>query len=69
MEEGDIVELQEDLENNMNSYFANLLEEWPRDRDDTQREVLRHIPNAISEENKLMLGKLIKMEEVEATIK
>ena len=61
IEEGDIVESQEDLENTLNSFFANILEEPVGDRDAAQREVLRHIPKVISEEHNLMLGKSIAM--------
>ena len=37
-EDGCIAESQEDLENTLNSYFANLLQEPDRDKEEDQRE-------------------------------
>ena len=67
--EGHIVETEEDLELNLNSYFAKLLEEPYGYRDKEQREVLRHIPRVVTEEHKLLLLKPIKLEEVDTVIK
>ena len=58
-EDGSIVETQEDLENTLNHYFANLLQEPDRDREEAQREVLRHIPKLITEDHKKVLGKAV----------
>ena len=63
-EDGSIAETQEDLENALNHYFANLLQEPDKDREESQREVLRHIPKLITEDHNKVLGKAIEMSEV-----
>ena len=68
-EEGLIKEPQEDLEQSLNSFFSNLLEEPDEDKSTSQREVLRHIPQVITEEHNLLLLKPIEMDEVEEVVK
>ena len=63
IEEGHIVETEEDLELTLNSFFVKLLEEPDWDRDVAQREVLRYIPKFIIEEHNFMLLKPIELEE------
>ena len=48
MEEGNIVEAQEELETTLNSYFSNLMKEPKKDREEARREVFRHIPKIIT---------------------
>ena len=67
-EDGSIAETQEDLENTLNHYFANLLQEPDRDREEAQREVLRHIPKLITEDHNKVLGKAIETSEVEMEV-
>ena len=68
-DDGSITESQEELESTLNSYFAKLLQELDRDREEAQREVLSHIPKIIMEDHNQLLGKSIEMTEVETTIK
>ena len=68
-EEGPIAESYEDMERTVNSFFSNLLEELDEDREASQREFLRHIPQVIMEEHNLLLMKPIEMEEVEEAVK
>ena len=67
-EDGSIAETQEDLENTLHHYFANLLQEPDRDREEAQREVLRHIPKLITEYHNKVLGKAIEMSEFEMEV-
>ena len=67
-EDGSITESQEDLENTLNSYFAKLLQEPEKDREEAQREVLSHIPKLITEDHNQILGKSIKMVEVKNVV-
>ena len=60
-EDGSIAETQEDLENTLNHYFANLLQESNKYREEAQREVLRYIPKLITEDHNKVLGKAIEM--------
>ena len=53
----------------MNSFFSNLLEEPNEDQEASQREVLRNIPQVITEEHNLVLVKPIQMEEVKEVLK
>ena len=69
MEEGNISETQEELETTLNSYFAKILQELEEDREEAQREVFRHIPKIITEEQNHILGKSIEIMEVEMAIK
>ena len=57
------------MEITLNSYFAKLLEEPNWDRDASQREVLSHIPQVITEDHNLLLLKPIDLEEVEDVVK
>ena len=65
MEEGHVVESQEELERTVNSLFSTLLEEPDEDRAASQRELIKHIPEVIMEEHNILLIKPIEMEEVE----
>ena len=67
-EDESIAKTQEDLENTLNHYFANLLQEPERDREEAHREVLRHIPKLIMEDHNKVLGKSIEMSEVEMVV-
>ena len=67
-EDGSIAESQEDLENTLNSYFSNLLQEPDRDREEAQREVFSHIPKLIMEDHNQILGKAIEMVELETVV-
>ena len=67
-EDGSIVKTQEDLENTLNHYFANLLQELDRDREEAQREVLRYFPKLITEDHNKVLGKAIEMSEFEMEV-
>ena len=69
MEDGNIVETQEELETTLNSYCSKLLQEPNEDRDESQREVLSHIPKLITDEHNQILGKSIEMTEVETAVK
>ena len=53
----------------MNSYFANRLKETEEDKEESQREVFRHIPKLIMDEHNHILGKSIEVIEVEMAIK
>ena len=68
-EDGSIAEYQEELETTLNSYFAKLLQEPERDREEAQREVLSHIPKIITDDHNQILGKSIEMTEVETAVK
>ena len=46
-----------------------MMKEPEGDREESQREVFRHIPKIISDEHNHMLGKPIEMVEVEAAMK
>ena len=67
-EDGSISKTQEELENTLNHYFANLLQEPARDREEAQREFLRYIPKLIMEDHNKVLGKAIEMSEVEMVV-
>ena len=67
--EGHIVEIQEELELTMNSFFTKLLAEPDWDRDASHREVPRHIPKFITEEHNLLLLKQIELQEFDTAIK
>ena len=68
MEDGNVSETQEELETNLNSYFSNLMKEPKEDREESQREVFRHIPKIIIDEHNHILGKSIEMTKVEVDI-
>ena len=68
-EDGSIAETQEELETTLNSYFSKLLQEPDIDREESQREVLSHIPKLITDDHNQILGKSIKMTEVETAVK
>ena len=68
MEDGNIAKTQEELETTLNSYFSNLLKKPEEYREESQREVFRHIPKIITDEQNHILGKSIKMMKVEVAI-
>ena len=53
----------------VNSFFSNLLEELDEDRESSHIEVLRNIPQVITEEHNILLMNPIEMEEVEEVVK
>ena len=69
MEDGNIVETQEELETTLNSYFSKILQEPDKDKEESQREVLINIPKLITDEHNQILGKSIEMAEVETVVK
>ena len=69
MEDKNITETQEELETTLNSYFSKLLQEPKEDREEAQREVFRHIPKLITDEQNHILGKSIEMTKVEMVVK
>ena len=68
-EDGSIDDSQEELETTLNSYFTKLLQEPDRDREESQWEVLIHIPKIIMDDHNQILGKAIEMMEVETVVK
>ena len=68
-EDGSIAETQEELETTLNSYFSKLLQEPDKDREESQREVLSHIPKLIMDDHNQILGKSIEITEVETAVK
>ena len=68
-EDGSIVETQEELETTLNSYFSKILEELDKDREESQRELLSHIPKLITDDHNQILGKAIEITKVETVVK
>ena len=68
-EDGNIAETQEEIETTLNSYFSKLLQEPNKDREESQRQVLSHIPKLITDDHNQILGKSIEITEVETAVK
>ena len=68
MEDGNIAKTQEELETTLNYCFSNLVNKLEEDREESQREVFRHIPKIIIDEHNHILGKSIEMMKMEVAI-
>jgi hypothetical protein len=69
MEEGDIVEKQEDIEKNLINYYNNLLSDPYLERREASILIKRVIPTLVSKEHNINLMKRVTLVEVEETIK
>ena len=68
-EDGSVVEKQKEIEETLNSYYADLLEEPNVDRRQAQSEIFRHIPRIITQEHNQILMRPVEMPELEEVVK
>ena len=65
---GNILELHQEMEEVLVSFYDNLLSEENIDREDAQHHVISHIPLHVTEDHNDMLMRSITLQEVETTI-
>jgi hypothetical protein len=68
MEQGQILQKHEDLEQELVSYYQDLLSEPPIDRSPDIEKITQHIPNLITREHNEALSRPIMIEEVDLAL-
>ena len=64
-----MVEEQKELEETLNSFYADLLEEPAVDRRQAQSEIYSHIPRIITQEHNQILMRPVELPELEEVVK
>ena len=66
--EGGRIETHREIEEELNHYFAEILNEDHHDRDREIAQITRLIPTSVTREDNEMLVKLVSMQEVEEAV-